>query len=58
MVGGTPTHYSYALLRVTITDANEPKFEESHYDGELPKDSPVGRSVLKPVTLTWGATEK
>ncbi|CAM4700187.1 unnamed protein product [Leuciscus chuanchicus] len=38
---------SYALLRITITDANEPKFEESHYDGELPKNSPGGRSVLQ-----------
>ncbi|CAM4596691.1 unnamed protein product [Leuciscus chuanchicus] len=40
---------SKSLLRVTVTDANDniPKFDKSHYDGELPENSPVGHSVLQ-----------
>ncbi|XP_036425193.1 protocadherin-1 isoform X2 [Colossoma macropomum] len=47
--GGTPPRYSSALLRITITDTNDnvPKFERSHYEGELAENSPVGQSVLQ-----------
>ncbi|XP_030623860.1 protocadherin-1 [Chanos chanos] len=47
--GGKPPRYSSALLRVTITDANDnvPKFERSHYEGELSENSPVGHSILQ-----------
>uniref|UniRef100_A0A671MMY4 Protocadherin 1b n=1 Tax=Sinocyclocheilus anshuiensis TaxID=1608454 RepID=A0A671MMY4_9TELE len=47
--GGSPPRQSSALLRITITDANDnvPKFEKSHYEGELPENSPVGHSVLQ-----------
>ncbi|XP_017571735.1 protocadherin-1 isoform X2 [Pygocentrus nattereri] len=47
--GGTPPRYSSALLRITITDTNDnvPKFERSHYEGELAENTPVGQSVLQ-----------
>lgn len=47
--GGSPPRQSSALLRITITDANDnvPKFERSHYEGELPENSPPGHSVLQ-----------
>ncbi|XP_062856599.1 protocadherin-1 [Trichomycterus rosablanca] len=49
MDGGHPPRYSSALLRITITDTNDnvPKFERSHYDGELAENSPVGSTVLQ-----------
>uniref|UniRef100_W5K3K4 Protocadherin 1 n=1 Tax=Astyanax mexicanus TaxID=7994 RepID=W5K3K4_ASTMX len=47
--GGTPPRYSSALLRITITDTNDnvPKFERSHYEGEMAENTPVGQSVLQ-----------
>ncbi|XP_051774480.1 protocadherin-1 isoform X2 [Ctenopharyngodon idella] len=47
--GGSPPRQSSALLRITITDANDnvPRFEKTHYEGELPENSPVGHSVLQ-----------
>lgn len=47
--GGSPPRQSSALLRISITDANDnvPKFEKSHYEGELPENSPPGHSVLQ-----------
>ncbi|KAG9272359.1 protocadherin-1 isoform X1 [Astyanax mexicanus] len=47
--GGTPARYSSALLRITITDTNDnvPKFERSHYEGEMAENTPVGQSVLQ-----------
>lgn len=48
--GGKPTpRMSSALLRVTVTDQNDnaPKFERSHYEAELPENSPLGHSVLQ-----------
>lgn len=47
--GGKPARASSALLRVTVTDQNDnqPKFERSHYDAELPENSPQGHSVLQ-----------
>lgn len=47
--GGQPARASSALLRVTITDQNDnaPKFERSHYEAELPENSPQGHSVLQ-----------
>ncbi|XP_046872959.1 protocadherin-1-like [Hypomesus transpacificus] len=47
--GGVPPRASSALLRVTVTDQNDnaPKFERSHYEGELPENSPLGHSVLQ-----------
>ncbi|XDV37361.1 hypothetical protein PO909_006968 [Leuciscus waleckii] len=47
--GGSPPRQSSALLRITITDANDnvPKFEKTHYEGELPENSPPGHSVLQ-----------
>ncbi|KAK3563810.1 hypothetical protein QTP86_000689, partial [Hemibagrus guttatus] len=47
--GGNPPRYSSALLRITITDTNDnvPKFERTHYEGELAENSPVGHSVLQ-----------
>ncbi|XP_035388028.1 protocadherin-1 isoform X3 [Electrophorus electricus] len=47
--GGEPPRQSSALLRVTVTDTNDnvPKFERSHYEGEMPENSPVGHSVLQ-----------
>ncbi|KAA0709478.1 Protocadherin-1 Cadherin-like protein 1 [Triplophysa tibetana] len=47
--GGSPPRQSSALLRISITDANDnaPKFEKSHYEGELPENSPTGHSVLQ-----------
>uniref|UniRef100_A0A1A8RDR1 Protocadherin 1b n=2 Tax=Nothobranchius TaxID=28779 RepID=A0A1A8RDR1_9TELE len=47
--GGNPQRASSALLRVTVTDQNDnqPKFERSHYEAELPENSPPGHSVLQ-----------
>lgn len=47
--GGKPARASSALLRVTVTDQNDnaPKFEKSHYEAELPENSPQGHSVLQ-----------
>lgn len=47
--GGRPPRASSALLRVTVTDQNDnvPKFERSHYEAELPENSPLGHSVLQ-----------
>ncbi|XP_041845821.1 protocadherin-1-like isoform X1 [Melanotaenia boesemani] len=47
--GGKPPRASSALLRVTVTDQNDnaPKFEKSHYEAELPENSPLGHSVLQ-----------
>lgn len=47
--GGSPPRYSSALLRVTVTDQNDnaPKFERSHYEADLPENSPMGHSVLQ-----------
>nr|XP_040030025.1 protocadherin-1-like isoform X2 [Gasterosteus aculeatus aculeatus] len=47
--GGRPARASSALLRVTVTDQNDnaPKFERSHYEAELPENSPQGHSVLQ-----------
>lgn len=47
--GGTPPRVSSAVLRVTITDTNDnvPKFERSHYEGEMAENTPVGQSVLQ-----------
>lgn len=47
--GGSTPRQSYALLKITITDANDniPKFEKTHYYGDLPENSPVGHSVLQ-----------
>lgn len=47
--GGKPSRASTALLRVTVTDQNDnaPKFERSHYEAELPENSPLGHSVLQ-----------
>ncbi|KAM8908446.1 protocadherin-1-like isoform 2-T3 [Spinachia spinachia] len=47
--GGKPARASSALLRVTVTDQNDnaPKFERSHYEAELPENSPQGHSVLQ-----------
>ncbi|XP_047658210.1 protocadherin-1 isoform X2 [Tachysurus fulvidraco] len=47
--GGNPPRYSSALLRITITDTNDnmPKFERTHYEGELAENSLVGHSVLQ-----------
>lgn len=47
--GGVPPRASSALLRVTVTDQNDnaPKFERSHYEAELPENSPMGHSVLQ-----------
>lgn len=47
--GGKPARASSALLRVTVTDQNDnqPKFERSHYEADLPENSPQGHSVLQ-----------
>ncbi|XP_061895794.1 protocadherin-1-like isoform X2 [Entelurus aequoreus] len=47
--GGRPARASSALLRVVVTDQNDnaPKFERSHYEAELPENSPQGHSVLQ-----------
>ncbi|XP_030594395.1 protocadherin-1-like [Archocentrus centrarchus] len=47
--GGNPSRGSSALLRVTVTDQNDnaPRFERSHYEAELPENSPPGHSVLQ-----------
>nr|XP_024659935.1 protocadherin-1 isoform X2 [Maylandia zebra] len=47
--GGKPSRASSALLRVTVTDQNDctPKFEKSHYEADLPENSPPGHSVLQ-----------
>ncbi|XP_061895861.1 protocadherin-1-like isoform X2 [Entelurus aequoreus] len=47
--GGRPARASSALLRVLVTDQNDnaPKFERSHYEAELPENSPQGHSVLQ-----------
>ncbi|XP_033907834.3 protocadherin-1-like isoform X1 [Acipenser ruthenus] len=47
--GGSPPRYSSALLRISITDANDnlPKFEKPQYEAELLENSPVGHSVLQ-----------
>uniref|UniRef100_A0A8D3D4F1 Cadherin domain-containing protein n=2 Tax=Scophthalmus maximus TaxID=52904 RepID=A0A8D3D4F1_SCOMX len=47
--GGRPARASSALLRVTATDENDnaPRFERSHYEADLPENSPLGHSVLQ-----------
>ncbi|MBN3297118.1 PCDH1 protein, partial [Amia calva] len=47
--GGSPARYSSALLRITITDANDnaPRSEKMVYEADLPENSPVGHSVLQ-----------
>uniref|UniRef100_A0A4W6CGA5 Cadherin domain-containing protein n=1 Tax=Lates calcarifer TaxID=8187 RepID=A0A4W6CGA5_LATCA len=58
--GGKPARASSALLRVTVTDQNDnaPKFERSHYEAELPENSPLGHSVLQVSTHTHTADLK